>query len=316
MLITLQFRYLLTILWLCHSFSSRGQENYMDDVMGVVFLDSVTVVATKKGFNVKDFINLVREDTSFYMAFKNLRRARYTSQNDIKLYGKKHEVISSYSAQTRQVAWKNCRSMEVIEEKTKGRYLDRRGNHRYLTAALFHYLFWTEDTVCSKFFSPIDSIYSSTMERYKAQLKTTVFSPGKPVKGVPLVGKKMAIFSKENNWVYDYAIRSELFNEQDCYVFSVGTTDSLDLSERDAVISEMVTYFNKKDFRIVARRMHLSFASLLFDFNVRMEIDIQPIREHNIVERVSYNGYWDIPFRKPEIATFEVTFEVEDIVEE
>ena len=63
------------------------------------------------------------------------------------------------------------------------------------------------------------------------------------------MGKKMAIFARENARVYDYSIRSEQYKQQDCYVFSVKVSDSLGVSERDAVIREMVTYFNKKDFR-------------------------------------------------------------------
>ena len=38
---------------------------------------------------MEDFIQLVREDTSFFLAFRNLRRANYTAVNEINFYGKK-----------------------------------------------------------------------------------------------------------------------------------------------------------------------------------------------------------------------------------
>lgn len=291
-------------------------KNFYDDIMGVVFLDSVTVTATKGGFKVADFIQLVREDTSFYLAFRNLRRANYTSENQIKFYNSKLKLKASYDSQIRQYAWGNCRSMEVLREHVFGKLYDRKQNYKFYTAIMFDYLFFTHDTVCIDFWKKVKPEDMSHIEKHKQQLKTALFNPGQVVENIPLAGKKMAIFSADNSKYYDYKIRSTTYKDSiECYVFEVRQSDSSWVDDNDAVVKHLSTYFNKKDFKIVARNYHLAFRSVLFDFDVTIDIRLRSLGEHLIVEYLSYDGFFDIPLRKPEIARFEVDFDVQDIVD-
>ena len=64
----------------------------------------------------------------------------------------------------------------------------------------------------------------------------------------------------------------------------------------------------KKTFNIVYRKYVLSYSSVLFDFDVTMIAKLQQINKALVVQNISYSGYWDIPFRRPEIVSFNIRF--------
>ena len=70
------------------------------------------------------------------------------------------------------------------------------------------------------------------------------------------------------------------------------------------------TYFDKETFQVVARRYRLQYSGLAFDFDVEMEIELQQVERNGQPEYlpryISYNGWWDIPFQKPERGRFEL----------
>ena len=65
------------------------------DIAAIVTLDSFEVTASREGFNVTDFIEMVRNDRSFYEAFRNLRFVAYSAENDIQFYNRKGASIAS-----------------------------------------------------------------------------------------------------------------------------------------------------------------------------------------------------------------------------
>ncbi len=310
----MQFKKIIAylIVFITAGSSVLGQETGYDGIVKAITLDSVMIVAVKKGFDVNDFINLVKDDTSFYLAFKNLRRSAYFSDNQIRIYSKKNSFKASYKSTIQQSVKKDCRWMEVVSEDVEGSFNKKKGANKYYTAELFFYLFYTEDTICMTKTVATDPKPNdvSKIEKHKQQLKALIFNPGSKIEGIPLIKKKLAIFEPAMAKYYNYSITSENYRDSiPCYVFSVVKKDNLGGSKDSRiVINELHTYFSKKTFEIVKRDYNLSYFSILFDFNVTMHMKLTKIKETLIVDQISYKGFWDIPLRKPERATFNIQF--------
>jgi hypothetical protein len=73
------------------------------------------------------------------------------------------------------------------------------------------------------------------------------------------------------------------------------------------MIKELTTIFNAKDFTILGRYIDMRYSSAPFDFNVKMNIELAYITPELLVPiHISYDGDWDIPFKKKEICTFDI----------
>jgi hypothetical protein len=275
-----------------------------------VTLDEVTVQAKRIGFDVNSFIKRVEEDTTFYRAFKNLRLLGYISDNDIRIYNKKGQIQAFLKSQIQQHMQGRCHSMKVLQEEVGGDFYNAKGGYNYYTAELYASLFFTKGTVCADASGEIPETSGGSMAKHKNQLKKLIFNPGQPVKGVPIVGGKVAIFDPEVRRLYDFSIRSE--NYQDitpCYVFTAIARKNLNSIDRgDVVINELTTYFNKENFEIVGRKYSLSYKTLLFDFNVRMYVQMTKQQGLLIPSLVTYDGTWDVPFKKRETSVFIAKF--------
>lgn len=275
-----------------------------------VNLDEVVVAAQRVGFDVNSFIKRVEDDTTFYRAFKNLRLLGYTSDNDIRIYNKKGKIQAALKSQTKQTMQGRCRTMDVLNEQVSGNFYTAKGNYNYYTAELYANLFFTTGTVCVDANGESPETPGGSMEKHKAQLKQLIFNPGKPVKGVPIVGHKVAIFNSEVMRFYDFSITSEDYQGvTPCYVFTAKTKKDLNAIDRaDVVIDELTTYFNKDNFEIVGRKYSLSYKTLLFDFNVRMNVQMTKQQGLLIPALVTYDGTWNVPFKKRETASFIAKF--------
>ena len=277
-----------------------------------VNLDEVIVAAKRIGFDVNSFIKRVEEDTTFYRAFKNLRLLGFTADNDIRIYDNDKQVKASLKSETRQTMNGLCRTMQVINEKVTGDFYTSKGNYNYYTAELYAGLFFTKGTACVDANGNGPEQGGGSMQRHKAQLKQLIFNPGKPVRGVPIVGPKVAIFNPEVMRFYDFFITAENYLGVSCYVFAARVKKDLGRIDRgDVVINELVTYFNKENFEIVGRKYSLSYKTLLFDFNVRMNVEMTKKNDLLIPALVTYDGTWDVPFKKRETAAFVARFHVE-----
>src|SRR5437868_5279813 len=106
-------------------------------------------VVIRSDLNVLNFLKRVKDDTSFYKAFRNLHIIEYTSLNDIKMVNREHAVVASLYSKTRQKRENGCRMMEILEEKRTGNIYD--GDRlNYYTAELYAGLFFTKDKVCNE----------------------------------------------------------------------------------------------------------------------------------------------------------------------
>ncbi|WP_212006363.1 hypothetical protein [Chitinophaga sp. HK235] len=275
-----------------------------------VNLDEVIVEAKRIGFDVNSFIKRVEEDTTFYRAFKNLHIVGFNADNDIRILDKKGETQASLKSLTRQHINGRCRNMEVTSQQVTGDFFTRKGNYNYYTAELYGNLFFTNGTVCVDGNGETPENAGGSMARHKAQLKQLIFNPGKPVKGVPIVGGKVAIFDRDVMRFYNFSISAENYVDgTPCYVFTAKAKPDLSRIDRgDVVIDELITWFNKDNFEIVGRKYALSYKTMLFDFNVKMNVQMTKQFGLLIPALVTYNGTWNVPFKKRETAVFIAKF--------
>lgn len=293
-----------TCLWCiyCHAQDSSY-------ISRAIQLDEYVVKASRYGFDVNGFIKRVETDTTFYKAFKNLRIVSYTSDNDVRIIDKKEGVKASLLSTTRQTEREGCRTMQVLKEKTTGDFYTRGGKYNYYTARLYASLFFTRGKVCGEtnlVKGGNDAVTDeSSMEKHKDQLKTLIFNPGQPIPGVPIVGKKVAIFDNDVAPMYNFSISSANYGNIPCYVF---TAKVKPYNRDDVVINELVTYFNKDNYEIVARNYSLSYKTWLFDFDVQMQVEMTHFEKFLIPSVIHYTGNWSVPFRKRERAVFTAKF--------
>ncbi len=302
--------YRLIIIWglFCLTFTSplSSQELSDEEIAAYILIDSTIVVtAERSGFDTEDFIRLVRKDSSFYRAFHNLRLVNYKAENDMRFFDKKNKVAATYFSRTSQQSDGDCRTMDVLEEKTTGNFYKRKKKYRYYTAKMYDRVFYTHGKICGEE-EMLEEKESNLkgLQKYYNELKRLIFQPGERVK-VPLIGSKTAIFDTKLAPYYDYFITSKPFtNGADCYVFSaVVKPDFLEKKAGKTVIKYLETFFEKSNLQVVGRKYHLVYSGV-FDFDVTMDVELMKRGGRYYPRVVQYNGFWNIPTRKIEIANF------------
>ena len=101
-------------------------------------------VVVRNNFDYKTLLTQIKEDTTFYKAFRNLRVLGFSSYNDIKMMDKKGAVKASLFSKTRQNRANGCRTMDVLEETVTGDFYDSKKNYNYMTPELYAGLFFTK----------------------------------------------------------------------------------------------------------------------------------------------------------------------------
>ncbi|HEU4633395.1 MAG TPA: hypothetical protein VFS22_05380, partial [Flavisolibacter sp.] len=172
-------------------FSSAQNDSALLEKLGKETVLSEIVI--RSDLDVISFLQRVKEDTTFYKAFRNLRILGFTSFNDIKMLDRKGAVKASLFSKTRQKRAGNCRTMEVLEENTTGDMYED-GELNYYTAELYAGLFFTKGTVCNEnnIVAGIERNVQDKrgIEKHKEQLKMLFFNPGKKIPGIPFIGNK------------------------------------------------------------------------------------------------------------------------------
>ena len=265
----------------------------------------LTEVVVRNNLDVQSFIRRVKNDTTFYKAFRNLRVLNFTALNDIRMQDKKGKIKASMQSKTRQHVSKGCRTMEKINETASGDFYEKDSSYNYYTAELYASLFFTKTPVCGE-----TNIVAGTernvrsrkgIEKHKEQLKMLFFDPGKKIPGIPLMGDKTAIFDKDQSDKYDFLIDYVDLNGQSCYLFTIKAKKS------GVVIDSMSTWFDSNSMKIVARNYDLSYDAGVYDFNVHMEVQMIQLGELTIPSTLRYTGTWDVAFKKRERGLFTAT---------
>ena len=263
-------------------------------------------VVVRNKLDVQSFIKRVKNDTTFYKAFRNLRILNFTALNDIRMQDKKGKIKAMLQSKTRQQVSRGCRSMQTISETTTGDFYEKDSSYHYYTAELYASLFFTKEPVCGEtnIVSGLQRNVRSKkgIEKHKEQLKMLFFDPGKKIPGIPLMGDKTAIFDKEHADKYDFLIDYVDYNGQSCYLFTIKAKGS-----SGVVIDNMTTWFNSNSMNIVARNYELSYDAGVYDFSVRMEVQMTQFRELTVPSTLRYSGTWDVALKKRERGLFTAT---------
>jgi hypothetical protein len=269
-------------------------------------------VVVRNNLNVAAFIERIKNDTTFYKAFRNLKVLGYTSLNDIRMLDKNDKVTASLYSRTRQHVNNGCRYTQVLEEQTSGNIYDKKHGFNYYTPGMYAGLFFAADTICGETNIVGNDGFSmqgkSGLEKHKEQLKMLFFNPGKRIPGIPFIGNKVAIFDDEVAARYDFTIDMEAFKGEMCYVFTCKPRADLSEGEKDRiVVNDMTTWFKIDTWEIVARNYDLSYNAGVYDFDVRMEAELTKIGEHLVPKVLRYNGDWDVVMKKRERCIFTAT---------
>lgn len=271
-----------------------------------ILLDSVVISDFKNGIDIPFFIQKMQEDESFYRAFKNIRFATFDFKNLIQFFDKKDNLIAYYSADCHQDYDKSCRSMMIMKDTFFGDNFNRSGSYKYYTMKLYDRLFFTKGQVCNDEPEKID--LSDNSNSHITELKKLIFKPGSKA-DVPFIGSKMAIFSKEMSKYYDFRLLSTSIKGRDCYSFIVKVKSEVELNNKDqTVVKYLETFFDKSNFQVFGRNYQLMYKGFWFDFDVKMNIELTKIGNKYFPQKINYDGYWDVPMKKPEKAKFETIF--------
>jgi len=273
---------------------------------------NLSEVVVRTDINVPRFIDRVKNDTTFYKAFKNLHVLGFTSLNDIRIVDKKGKQKAAMQSKTRQSRAHGCRTMETLSETTQGDFYNKGRGYNYYTAELYAGLFFTNGKICGE-----DNIVKGTSftakgksgtAKHKEQLKMLFFNPGKKIPGIPFIGEKINIFDPDVAEFYDFMIDQADYEGKSCYIFSVKTREDLSGSEKNRiVIDNMITWFDAKSMEVLARNYSLSYDAGVYDFDVSMEVEMTKYGDYLVPKTLRYKGNWDVVFKKRERGVFTAT---------
>ena len=290
--------------------SAQENEDSLDN-QRLAKMVNLTEVIIRSDLNVARFINQVKNDSTFYKAFRNLHIIGFTSWNDIRIRDKKGSVQAALMSKTRQVRAKGCRTMEVLTETSTGDFYDDQHQFNYYTAELYAGIFFTNGTICGENnivkgidFNPRSA---SGMAKHKQQLKMLFFNPGKKIPGIPFIGDKIDLFDPDRAEYYDFIIDYGDYEGQSCYVFTVKAKDNLGGKKDKIVIDNMVTWFNTRTMEVMARNYDMSYNAGVYDFDVHMEVQMTKVGELLVPKLLRYIGNWDVAFKKRERGVFTAT---------
>lgn len=296
----------ITLLILISFISSFIFSQEGDKVFESIKLDTLTILARSE-FDAKLFIQRIKEDTTFYQAFKNLRFYPHHANGNLWVYNKREKEKASEQLDVMQyldnlLMWQDHKIVS-----SSGKLRTKKGKYRFTTAEIYYNTFFPKDTMTvSTTITKIkdESIGNSKRARYKHNLKLLIFNPGEKISGIPIIGKKMSIFDDEMVEYYDYKVSIISYNGIKCYQFSCIAKP--EYKEKKTVIKHLVTVFNKETMAVLNREYSMRYNSILFQFEVNIKVTNK--LENGIIYPVliNYSGYWDIPFKTQEAIAFTI----------
>jgi hypothetical protein len=275
------------------------------DTIKTITLDSVVNIKASR-LNIETFINAIIRDTSFYESFRNMKKYTFIAENRIFTYDKKNQVEGKVYRKIRHNN-NGPYKMEYLAKEDNGKIYKSNGKYRLYTVEMFDYIFMN---AYNSDFAPASSsdgkAKKSGNEGYKDKLKTLIFAPGRPVKGVPFIGSKTQIFTANMRQYYDYTFYSGTYLDSiPVYRFKVSVKPDLSNWTKDGLmIKELVTIFDKRNFEILGRYVDMKYDNLLFNFDVQMNIETSYFDSVKLPTKITYQGNWSYPFKATERASF------------
>lgn len=282
---------------------SQGIPRFNPDTIKTIQLDS-TVNITAKRLSVETFIDAVVSDTSFYKAFQNMKKYGFLAENRIYTYDKKNKVDGSIYRKIKHN--RKAPKMEYLVKEDNGKIYKKNGSYQLYTLEMFDYIFmnaykseFSDESFGGK------SGGSGSIGSYKDKLKTLIFAPGRPVKGLPFIGSKTEIFTPNMRQYYDYSFYSATYLDSiPVYRFKVALKPDLSSWTKDGLmIKELTTIFDKRNFEILGRFVDMKYSNMLFDFDVQMNIEMSYFQEQKLPSKITYQGNWNVPLKKEERAS-------------
>jgi hypothetical protein len=306
------FKIFTAFLFLLTAYGAAAQQNDSLDNERLAKMVSLSEVIIRTGLDVSRFIDQVKNDTTFYKAFRNLHLIGFSAWNDIRVKDKKGKIKASLQSKTKQICTKGCRTMQVLDEHSTGDFYNRDSGFNYYTAELYAGLFFTKGSVCGETnivkgidFNPRNV---NGMEKRKQQLKMLFFNPGKKIPGIPFIGDKIDIFDPDKAKFYDFLIDYGDYEGQSCYIFSIKVKNDLSGSGKNKiVIDSMITWFNSKTMEVMARNYDMSYDAGVYDFDVHMEVQMTKFGNYLVPRLLRYIGNWDVILKKRERGYFTAT---------
>lgn len=302
-------KYILSISFLFIVAFSFGQAipRFNPDTVLTMKMDKDAVVKVgKAGLNIEDFIQEILNDTSFYQAFRNMKKYTFFAENRVFTYDKNDKVKGKVY---RRIKHNNDGpyKMEFLEKQDTGELLKKNGKYELYTVEMFDYIFmnaYNTDFVPNSANGP--SAKGGTNESYKDKLKTLIFTPGRPIKGIPFISGKTEIFTPNMRQYYDYAYAKGTYLDSiPVYRFKVSMKNDISNWTKDGImIKELTTIFDQRNFQILGRYIDMKLDNLAFDFDVQMNIEMSYFGGDLLPTKITYQGNWDIPFKKEEKASF------------
>lgn len=298
---------LVVLLLFTISFASDAQQipRFNPDTVLTVTFDTVINIKSKR-LSAETFINEILRDTSFYEAFRNMKKYSFTAENRVFTYDKKNKVEGKIF---RRIYHNNDGpyKMQFLAKQDSGKLFKKNGKYQLYTVEMFDYIFMNP---YNSDFENSDGVAKKggTNESYKDKLKTLIFSPGKPIKGVPFISGKTEIFTSNMRQYYDYTFYSSTYLDSiPVYKFNVKVKPDLsNWTKSGLMIKELTTIFDKRNFQILGRYVDMKYGNLAFDFDVQMNIELSYFDKGQVLlpTKISYQGDWDIPLKKEERASF------------
>ncbi len=299
---------ILSFLFATFFFTAKSQviPRFNPDTIKTIQLDSVVTIKGTK-FGIETFIQAIINDTSFYQAFRNMKKYSFIAENRIYTYDKSNKVDGKVY---RKIRHNNDGpyKMEYLVKEDNGRIYKKNGKYQLYTVEMFDYIFmnaYNTDFVPNAPQSDGKGGGGSN-ESYKDKLKTLIFNPGRPIKGLPFIGSKTQIFTANMRQYYDYSFYSATYLDSiPVYRFKVAVKPDLSSWTKDGLmIKELVTIFDKRNFEILGRYVDMKYSNMLFDFDVQMNIEMSYFGEDKLPTKITYQGNWDYPLKKEERASF------------
>ncbi len=278
-------------------------QRFNPDTIKTITLDSVVNITAKR-LSVETFIAAVIADTSFYKAFQHMKKYAFIAENYIYTYDKKNRVNGKIYRKIKRNL--KAPKIEYLAKQDDGKIFKKNGKFEFYTVEMFDYIFMnayqSDFSAAAVYAKPLKG---DAHANYKDKLKTLIFSPGMPVSGLPFIGNKTEIFTPNMRQYYDYSFYSATYLDSiPVYRFKVAVKPGLSNWTKDGLmIKELVTLFDKRNFEILGRYVEMKYSNLLFNFDVKMNIEMSYFEKEKLPSKISYQGNWNIPLKKEERAS-------------
>jgi hypothetical protein len=298
----------MKIIFFLFSFLFLSELIAQDTLLPMIFLDDIEISEENNGFSVEEFIEYVKKDTTFYMGFKNLRYYTHNFSSELNIFNKNDIAIgilrkSGLHFSNGKQAW-----IELDSIFDSGKIFKRNGDYKFYTPEAFDEVFFPSDTI------NVDLVISKSDESVEESqnlrdAKTVGFTIGtadvEQKKGG--MSKRLAVFDVDMQKYYDYTIGEIIYNDRECYTFSIKNKENLsDKDIKKALIRNIMSYFDKENFNVIYREYKFVYNSWLISLDMDIKVEMDYVNNKHVPIDISYRGFWDVMFFKPERASFKL----------